>query len=62
MKFNTFRYGKPKSKEEVQLLNKQATQKIENIAILYKEEIEVFYKNEILTKPINYLKFGYYSF
>jgi hypothetical protein len=24
MKFNTFKYGKSKSKEEVQLLNKQA--------------------------------------
>lgn len=53
-------YGKSLSQNEVQLLSKKAIQKITNIAILYKEEIDVFYQNKILIKPIKFLKFGYY--
>lgn len=55
-------YGKSLSGEELHQLNKKAIQKVENIAVLYRQELEVYYQNKVITKPVQYLKFGYYPY
>ncbi len=58
---NRFRFKvKPTGESELFYLNKNALKRVENIAILYKEEVELYKNLNIISQNVRYVKFGYY--
>lgn len=58
---NSFRYRLPKTNQNEQWLkNKKALNKVENISVIYKEEIEFYKENKIIREDTSFIKFGYY--
>ena len=58
---NTFRFNLPTlTKEQQWKLNKQAFQKLKYISVIYKEEIDFYKENNIVSNNAKFIKFGYY--
>ncbi|QSS98031.1 TDP-N-acetylfucosamine:lipid II N-acetylfucosaminyltransferase [Psychroflexus sp. ALD_RP9] len=58
---NSYRFGLPKTNQKQQWLkNKKALHKIDNISIIYKDEVDFYKKNNIIPSNTNFIKFGYY--
>lgn len=58
---NRFRFKvSPVKKSELFNLNKKALSKVQNIAILYKEEVELYKNLRIIPQNARFVKFGYY--
>ena len=57
---NTIGFKKYLTKKNVQKLIKEAYSNSKSIAMLYSEELQIYRDNNVLLKPVNFLKFGYY--
>lgn len=58
---NTYRFNLPRlGKEQQWKLNKQAFQKLRYISVIYKEEIDFYKENNIVSNNAKFIKFGYY--
>jgi hypothetical protein len=57
---NSIGYKKYLSRQNSKKLIKLALSKVNNIGVLYDEEIQVYKENKILLQDLNILKFGYY--
>jgi hypothetical protein len=58
---NSYRFNLPRVNQKEQWQrNKKALNKIDNISVIYKEEIEFYKENKIIREDTNFIKFGYY--